>query len=180
MKGRGRASVLAAVLTAAALAALLAVVLVGGDGDDEPSASVGGKTSSVFGRRASSRPGPGLARPVHPRCAFPRFDEPEVRRIEGPTAGGKAWQVAYLPRGSSTRPGETSNVMIVEESPRLRQFGMEGGQPVTVAGRRVSIRPPTPESRVYAAQWNTRRARYTALANGSTSTVLERFIACLP
>jgi hypothetical protein len=76
--------------------------------------------------------------------------------------------------------GDTNNVLIIEQSPRLPPLGVKRGHTTVVAGRRVSIRSSSAKSKTFVAQWNTSSARYIALANGTQQTVLERFIACLP
>jgi hypothetical protein len=164
-------------LTPAIAALLASAALLGCGGGDDNKSSTAAATTNKAPRPIRAD----LERPLYPQCSFPRFAKPHVQSFPGPTGGGKAWQVAFIPRGRTVRPPEvTSNVMIVEESPKLTHVGVQGGSIRTVAHRRVSIRPPTPKSAVYAAQWNTRAAHYTALANGKTSTVLERFIACMP
>lgn len=129
------------------------------------------------GRKASSE----LAKPIYPSCSFKNFAPPSATAIPGPN-GGKAWQVAYRPIPLSPyRPEETSVVMLVEQSPSLPQVGIRLGHTVTVAGHKVSLRyPGAGGARVFGAQWNTSRARYIALANGTRPDTLERFISCLP
>jgi hypothetical protein len=160
----------------ALLGACAALFGCGGDDDDDADGEGGARIGA----------GPDLERAYlarsGPDCRFPEFGKPQTQQIIGTTGGGKAWQVVYLPpRGATPRPGETTNVMIVEESPKVEaKFGVEGGQTVTVAGRSVSLAEPSAEEDLYLAQWITEKARYTVLADGNTSTVLERFIACLP
>jgi hypothetical protein len=173
VNGRGWTTAIAALTISAAFLGC------GGGNGDGGDGKASARTAST--ETAPSRPGPDLARAVYPKCSFPRFKKPEVSRLVGPTASGLAWQVNYLRLPTAARtPDDTKTVLIVEESPRIKATGVQGGRMTTLAGRRVSLRPPTPTSVVYAVQWNTKQARYFVLADAKTSTVLERFIACLP
>ena len=123
---------------------------------------------------------PALARPVYPRCRFSSFRTLPPRQVSGP-GGGLGWQLSYLPLPlSRARPGVTNDVLIVEQSPELPAIGVVHGHTISVGGQRVSIRAPTGKINVFEAQWNTQAARYVALANGNSPTVLEKFIGCLP
>lgn len=116
---------------------------------------------------------------MYPRCAFPGFRRPHASPQSTDT--GQSWDVSYLPLGMSPyQAHQTSNVLIIEQSPRLPRLNFKGTQSITVAGRQVSLRTPTAKSKVFVAQWNTTSARYLVLANGSSPSTLERFIACLP
>jgi hypothetical protein len=73
-------------------------------------------------------------------------------------------------------------VVIVESSPAgpHSKAGGPSVRDIVVAGRRVRFRPRGGGTNVSAAQWATRRAFYSIIANGSGSGTLKRFIACLP
>jgi hypothetical protein len=168
VNARGRISTLTLVLP------LLAFAGCGGDGEGE------GSHAKTAGGRATTTPAPALSSPIRPRCKFRAFRHPTVQRTIGP-GGGHGWQVSYLPPAlSRVRPGQTTNVLIVEQSPALPASGVEGGQTIIVAGRRVSFRTPAAKTGTFLAEFKTKRARYTVLANGDRPTTLKKFIACLP
>ncbi len=156
MSGMGRIS------TSTALVAVCAAAGCGGGGN------------------SSTGSGASLSHPLYPRCTFPTFRNPVTTPVIGP-GGGRAWQVAYLPPPQApVQAAQTNNVLIIEQSPKLPQIGVKRGHTIVVAGRRVSFRSPEPRAREFVAQWNTKTARYVVIANGSSPTTIERFIACLP
>ena len=152
----------------------------------------GGCGGGVHNQRASTSTGAatkGARRPVvtplttavYSRCDTSKFAPPAVSPISR-TSPPVGWQVTYLyptraPR--PPRPGQTTNVTIVERAPVGPPPQLAGGKEITVAGRRVSLRNRT-KTTIYVAAWKTATARYTALADGATPVTLERFIACLP
>jgi hypothetical protein len=160
-----------------ALLALVTGIAVAGCGNSGEKKASGGNGSGKTPRRS----GPSLSRPVYPRCAFPTFAKPTA----SPTTafgGSKAWQLSYRPQPLSRTPPpeQTSNVLIVEQSPVLPPPSVTRGHATVVAGRRVSLRAPDATSDGFVAAWRTRRARYVVLANGKRPATLKRFIACLP
>lgn len=131
----------------------------------------------------NSKPGEaGLARPVYPRCVPGKFAKPRSMPVKGPN-GGRAWQVAYLyppPPAAPPLRGQTTNVLIAEQSPELSRGRIRQGTEMVIAGRHVSFHRPDSRGPVFAAQWKTSRARYVVLANGSRDATLRGFIRCLP
>jgi hypothetical protein len=122
-----------------------------------------------------------LARPVYARCGTAGFER-HLSPATGPN-NGRAWQVGYRPtRGllKRARPGDTTLVVVIEQSPALVRGRVQGGQETVLAGRSISLRPPVGQSQVYVAQWKTSRARYIVLANGGSTKKLEQFVRCLP
>ena len=172
MSGMARTLALAVVVAGIAVAGC-------GGGDDKTSSGGGDKTSSTSTSAASS---PGLARAVYPKsiCVPPQFRKP-VATPSTDQRGGRAWQVSFLLPGlAKHHPGDTTNVLVIEQSPALPQETAKRGQPTFVAGRRVSLRSPDAQSRVFLAVWRTKRAGYVVIANGNRPETLKRFIGCLP
>jgi hypothetical protein len=125
-----------------------------------------------------------LDRPVYPRCGTDGFAKPTVQELESPGVDGHVWSVRYTRRGSANQapqPGQTTSLLVVESPPATalpKNPGLLKEQ--VIADRRVLFASPTPKSRVFAAQWKTKRAFYSLLANGKQETTVKRFIACLP
>jgi hypothetical protein len=121
------------------------------------------------------------AKAIYARCGTSTFiARASVISHVGQLVG---WQVTYLypPRAAvRPRPGQTTNVTIVETASRPgRAPRLVGGKEITVAGRQVSFHNRTAKT-IYTAMWQTGAARYTALADGSTPAALETVIGCLP
>jgi hypothetical protein len=154
---------------------LVASVLVSGCG--------GGDDGGKSGKAKKSRgPAPGLARPVYPTCALAGFKKPHVTQVPGP-GGGRAWQIGYRPTKANFQklgPGDTSIILLVEQSPKLPRSGVQGGHDVTIAGHSVSLREPDAKAKVFVGQWKTQRARYILLTNGRSPAKLRQLAGCLP
>lgn len=132
----------------------------------------------------------GLRRPLYPRCGTAGLRR-QVGRL--PAKGQRIWQLTYqAPGGRPISPRQTTLVLVIQQAPSVKRTPLSGSQTVEVAGRRVSLRgPKAPAPPVGAlprpapggswiAVWRTKRAYYTAIANGTTSTRLKRLISCLP
>jgi hypothetical protein len=124
-----------------------------------------------------------LDKPIFPGCGTEGFPKPQVRPVT-PPGGGRVWTVGYTRKYSPlrpARPGQTTNMAIIEYPPIGRQNSpAKGLTQTTIAGRRVGLRTPDKRNPAFVAQWNTSAASYTVLANGTNPTTVRRLVACLP
>lgn len=135
-------------------------------------------------RQPSSVPGKGIAvaplrRPLYLRCGTGTFTAPQATPVAFDHGKPTSWQLSYLypAKAPPPRSHQITNVTIIERATGTRG-GVAGGREIVVAGQTVSYRRVA-ASGSQIAQWQTRDARYTVLANG-TRHALERIIACLP
>ncbi|MDQ4040601.1 MAG: hypothetical protein M3141_02490 [Actinomycetota bacterium] len=146
----------------AVLAACAAVAGCGGGDDDKDAPPENPRT---------------LKRPILAPCAAPDYARPRITRAQP-----SVWSLQYTrvkpPRRREA--GASKTILLVEyppAAPRSRKFA---GKPVTLAGRRVTYNDPSSKSPFYTAQWRTKRALYTLLADGTHPAAVRRFIGCLP
>lgn len=121
-----------------------------------------------------------LAAPLYASCGTDKFAKPTARPLVRP-GRPKGWLVVYTypQRSPRPNPGETTTVTLVESAPRGEGPTSRGARVVDIAGRKVSLYERT-KTTSYAARWQTSKARYAALADGSSSATLEKIISCLP
>jgi len=113
------------------------------------------------------------------------YQRPEVRRAPTEDGRGVRWTLEY-----NQKQGVKAvlvKVLLVEYPPTNRRLAPPAqAKTVTVAGRRISVTTPGGGSNVYTAQWKTRRAVYSVLAQTSknpralTPPPIERLVTCLP
>jgi hypothetical protein len=162
--------------------AVLALAAGCGSGDDEPAPEPASTSpaETTTATTTSKKPAKaGLAKPVYPTCGVRRFNEPvEVPLVaEG---GGQYWRLVYqLPASAPRIEGQATQLTLVEQPPTVEGIGVEGGRDVVIAGKKVSLRRARPDTPSNVAQWRTKRARYSLLADGSIAE-LRRMIRCLP
>jgi hypothetical protein len=149
------------ILRIAVLAACAAVAGCGG-GDDKDTPPENPRT---------------LKRPILAPCAAPDFAKPRITRAQT-----SVWSLQYtrVKKPPRRETGASRTVLLVEyppAAPRSRKFG---GKQVRLAGRRVAYNDPSGKSPFYTAQWRTKRALYTLLADGTHPAAVKRFIGCLP
>lgn len=149
------------------------VLVAGCGGDDGDGKGSDGKRSRL-----------NLDRPIHARCGTEGFAKPRITPVGTGDEGGNAWSLHYSlsPAGKrKAKTGDTTTMLIVEFSPDAPKPKQSGGlQKIVVAGRQVELRPAGGRARVSLAQWKTKRATYTGVADGRKPTTLKRFIACMP
>jgi hypothetical protein len=93
------------------------------------------------------------------------------------------WELQYqLPPNTPITPGETSVVLVLEQSPAIKLPPLpRGAQTYTVAGRSVILKSAQPGAGgPWTGIWHTSHAYYTVITNGSQLTTLDHFVACLP
>lgn len=165
--------------TTAAVAALAALAGCGGD-DDKSSDKPAKSTTSA---KPSGRAAAGLPRVVLPTCTVAGFGKPQIQEIGESGGTAQAWSLRFTRRtdpATPPSPSVTTTVVVVETPLSATPNKLPGFKRVTVAGRRVRLTAPGAKSRTYAAIWATKRARFTALANGKSDRTLKQFIACFP
>lgn len=116
-----------------------------------------------------------LPRALFPRCGVDTFATPTVTR--SPHGG---WRVVYsYPTRAPRRPakGQTSVLSLAERPPESTRLRYANARTIRVRGRRVDL---TGGQGSWVAQWVTKRARYVAIANGESTAVLRKVIACTP
>lgn len=160
---------------AAAVAALAALVGCGG-GDDKSSdkpADKPAKSSVAI-----------IPRAIMPTCTIEGFGKPQTQALAESGDDPQAWSLRFTRRTDPARPPSpsvTTNVVVVETPLSAAPSKLPADfKRITVAGRRVRLAQPGRRSRTFAAVWATKRARYTALANGKSDRILRQFIACFP
>lgn len=161
------------VTSVAALFCAALVLVTCGDDDESPSRRAAEQRPAAETKPAGP---PGPAQPLLARCGTDHFGPPDAAR------DARGWKITYQLRPGAqprTAPAQTSVVTLLERSPTLPRGRLEGGRERVVEGRKVSFKDRT-ASTSYVAQWKTKRARYVAIVDGTSTLVLDRVIACMP
>lgn len=122
-----------------------------------------------------------LKAPIYPSCGTGTFARPQAKAL-GARGKPRGWEVVYVypSRGApAPRPAATTSVNLVEFGPSRSLTAPRGARVIKIAGRDVSFVDRTKRTS-YVAKWQTARASYLALANGSSPATLKKIIGCLP
>lgn len=131
----------------------------------------------------TSVPSASLSHAILARCAPPGFGQPLTTRYTSHVGKSllEGWEVVYsLPKRTSPTSPKTSTVLIVENPTVLPRGFVKGGHDRVVAGHVVSFFVRPGQVHGFVARWKTSSAVYVALANGTQTGVLDRFIGCMP
>ena len=122
----------------------------------------------------------GLAKPLFPRCGVRAFGEPQV--VEIAEHGG--WRLVYTHPAAQNAPdvkGVTTTINIDERPPgskRVSYAKQPGARVLRVRGLKVDF-APAESADAFSAQWVTKRARYSVLADGS-GQIVRKLVRCVP